>query len=550
MISSFPRRDLLFAPLDKSMALIPGSFCEIVLQPFSDVQITSYLRKFTFFNLLEKAEEAKQQMSQSAGSKSWEVAKQYEEVIDSKGLREPSRNPLNLFLLVNILPDLIRQEKHDYLSQPEQGYIDYARNNKENKARINGIFEGKELNIIRSNQSEKWTRYQLYECFVNQSINQTVEASVAGRIHENEKDNAKADFLFQKISQQLQHIAIRLNYSTASQTSLELHSPELTFCPLLKFDSSGFENQIVFSHRTFQEFCVASSILQEIVEESNENNSYDPKRVFILNQFFLNNDPASIHVFQLLVDAVVNRTIPAATIIKLIKKSSTQQILDSQDLQSKEQSLIPPEIEARRTSLCHHHPYSVAAANAITILNAAGQDFIMVDLNKVCIAGADLRCGIFESTNFASADLQGVNFSGALLDYTDFSKANLKGVRFGVSSEIILDIESSFIIVQSPDGLRMVIVASGELKVFEKQVGSYREIRKLTGHCGYVTSCSFSSDGKLIISGGQDGTVRSHLGCPKRRMHKNTIEATPAMWLAASPVRMLVRSSRSEMMEL
>jgi len=74
---------------------------------------------------------------------------------------------------------------------------------------------------------------------------------------------------------------------------------------------------------------------------------------------------------------------------------------------------------------------SVAAANAITILNRAGISFCNRDFSQIQIPGADLSESLCGRTHFESANLKGVNFQRAYLAQAHFEGANLEGVQFG-----------------------------------------------------------------------------------------------------------------------
>lgn len=51
LISDISRKELLFGPLDNSTKTpIPDSFLEFVFQPFTDIQISSDLKKYDFVN--------------------------------------------------------------------------------------------------------------------------------------------------------------------------------------------------------------------------------------------------------------------------------------------------------------------------------------------------------------------------------------------------------------------------------------------------------------------------------------------------------------------
>ncbi|MCD6056434.1 MAG: Myosin heavy-chain kinase, partial [Gammaproteobacteria bacterium] len=74
---------------------------------------------------------------------------------------------------------------------------------------------------------------------------------------------------------------------------------------------------------------------------------------------------------------------------------------------------------------------SIAAANAITILNYAGVDFSGRDLSEVQIPGADLTSGIFYGTNLSGANLANVILRQTYLSYADFRGSNLSNIEFG-----------------------------------------------------------------------------------------------------------------------
>ena len=153
--------------------------------------------------------------------------------------------------------------------------------------------------------------------------------------------------------------------------------------------------------------------------------------------------------------------------------------------------------------------FSIAAANAITILNIIGYDFSKMDFQGVSIAGAELSKGRFEETNFTSANLQGVNFTNAWLKNATFEEADMNRVHFGVTPKLELDREA-FCIAYSPDGNSLIIGALSEIIICdlkEEQSHFFTEVRRLKGHTGLIKSCSFSKNGKHMITGGEDGTI-------------------------------------------
>ncbi len=73
---------------------------------------------------------------------------------------------------------------------------------------------------------------------------------------------------------------------------------------------------------------------------------------------------------------------------------------------------------------------ATASSNAITILNAAREDFTDKKFIGVRIPKANLTGALCSYTNFSYADCRGVNFSGACLQNANLSNAYLSGVNF------------------------------------------------------------------------------------------------------------------------
>ncbi|CAL6041893.1 Pentapeptide_repeats-containing protein [Hexamita inflata] len=76
---------------------------------------------------------------------------------------------------------------------------------------------------------------------------------------------------------------------------------------------------------------------------------------------------------------------------------------------------------------------SIAAANAITILNVANESFRNMNLCRVKIPGANLSLAMMEGADFTEADLSNVDFQSAWLENAIFNKSNMKNVLLNQS---------------------------------------------------------------------------------------------------------------------
>ncbi|KAK3810065.1 MAG: WD40-repeat-containing domain protein [Benniella sp.] len=149
--------------------------------------------------------------------------------------------------------------------------------------------------------------------------------------------------------------------------------------------------------------------------------------------------------------------------------------------------------------------WRTAAANAITILVRAGEQFIETDLKGIQIPGADLSYGVFDSVQLQDADLRKVNLQGTWLRQTDLSKAQMSGAQFG---EIPFLIEETYArsCAYSPDGCLFAVgLENGDISVYS--TSSWKKTQTWSKHSNTVESVVFSPDGSQLASASQDSTV-------------------------------------------
>ena len=513
-------RDAIFGPLGESTEKVsPNLLLKFVLEPFNDNQISSYLKLYTVSNLRQNIE--KDQNDHPEFSESWKLMRKYETLIDSYGARELARTPLNLFILVQTL-QLPYQKNEQEKRNPDGSHM--------RPQKIKSESNIEEQRSHKNDQKIKQlTTYQLYDRFANQLIDRTIEKILLS-LSQNEKYQEGPDFLKQKLKVQLQNLALQFsNYSQRTDEEEKLQKEQelsdnhslLVHCPLLKFDKIVVGKPMAFLHSSFKDYFVVTKIVDEIKNHYNET-AYCSDDM-LLNQKLLTNDSRSLPILRFLIDAVTSEIISAVAMLQFIQKSRSSDAISQKKLHNQgketdvrplnslkeirveeEIGLNPREIEFQsKSNKCHH--FSIAAANAITILNASGHDFSKMNFSEIQIPGANLSHGIFEGTNFTGADLRGVDFTDAWLKDTKFVEANMERVQFGALLDLKLDKEV-YSIAYSPDGNYMVVGTRGDLIVFKEPF--LKKFKVFKGHIGDINSCSFSTDGKCILSGGEDGTIR------------------------------------------
>ena len=153
-----------------------------------------------------------------------------------------------------------------------------------------------------------------------------------------------------------------------------------------------------------------------------------------------------------------------------------------------------------------------AAANAMTLLVAAGVPFTGIDLHGICVAapgdngwrGSALTGGSFDQTNFTGADLRGADFAKAWLRRAHFDGAQLEGVFFGPGLGHTGPVQD---VAFSPDGATLASASyDNTVKLWNLQTGAL--LRMLEGHSHYVYSVAFSPDGATLASASYDNTVK------------------------------------------
>lgn len=146
--------------------------------------------------------------------------------------------------------------------------------------------------------------------------------------------------------------------------------------------------------------------------------------------------------------------------------------------------------------------FAIAAANAMTILNAARCSFSGMDFSGARIRGAILIGAICHKTIFAKADVRDVIFRNAILDESDFTDSLIDGISFGeqkISLQNFSDrswaggVETYFTAI-SPDGNKIGGISVNRMIIWEIKSGQVIYQEKSQGE-----KFTFSKDGKKVI---------------------------------------------------
>jgi WD40 repeat protein len=164
--------------------------------------------------------------------------------------------------------------------------------------------------------------------------------------------------------------------------------------------------------------------------------------------------------------------------------------------------------------------YSNCSANSATLLVQLKEEFSSIDLSHTYLRGANLSGGVFESTNFVSADCHGVNFNNAQLNNANFSNALLTDSLWSLCPIFKLKGSVKAISSMNVSAIQVVTVDGSNTYLWDGATGE--QLASLEGSTGSALCLSFSPDGVQLACGYEDGTIR--LWDVAGRRHEATLE--------------------------
>eukprot|EP00741_Cyanophora_paradoxa_P017560 tig00020999_g16962.t1 len=336
-------------------------------------------------------------------------------------------------------------------------------------------------------------------------------------------------------------------------------------CPLRRWRARG-RLVFAFSHPSFQDFFASEAFLQSLVPDGNprpEGTGAEERGADISARLWRGGSP----LVRFLADAIQTEGRPgvASSLFALVTASR----------------------EAGGSA--------VAAANAATVLAAAGVSLAGRALRGVRIAGACLRRLEAAGADLQGADLTGCDLTGANLAGADIRGAKLEDIAYGIAAPFqvacpahalsasangrrlaatcrdrrirvlhgITGAELAAVcgpesglkafgpVALSSDGLRLasaVVAADGSVsaRIWDAQTGADVAVldRDPTGTEGPAACIALSEDGSRVVVGASDGGVRLHGGRTGRLLRRlaGHAKAVTAVSLSANGNRALSAS--------
>ena len=140
-----------------------------------------------------------------------------------------------------------------------------------------------------------------------------------------------------------------------------------------------------------------------------------------------------------------------------------------------------------------------AAANSITVLIAANVSFANMNLSQIQICGANIRDGCFNGCNFTEANLSGVSLENCKLNNALFNRTNMKDISLGIYPDINTGCSPVLSLCCSPNEEGEILVGCGDHSI--KLYSSKGELIKIFEGPKLVNNIAISPDGKCILSG-------------------------------------------------
>ena len=596
---SFPhgiKKEYLFGRIEDNSkrSLVPGTFLEYSIQPFSDRDIASFLKKYITMKFPVNLGESGQHGFHSQIRNSWDLVKEIEKIISFYNLKELAKIPNLLAMAVDVVIDMVgkgrlsireslpenveegkdqtvlKSEKADRLtseinfdseslnesdedsdsssnsshtfgveynylgpelgedeiylfSDPSESSRSSKNSDEEKEDEYSSSFDSEieeqkenrsieNLDTIDQGQHEhkkeeavneiKWNYRSLCHSYIDLLLREKVNPHGVDSTEKSEI-NMKTDEI-EKLLQSVGKCALSLDgYLLEEPENAEEKKKTIEMLLetslLRKIECTEAHTDLEFSSNLLRDYLIAKVIEQEIIKFSHDEILAD-SQFMLLNQKFLKKQTV---ILRFLRESIEDKIIAVDDLLKLfdaLRQKFHPKKCQAQDSYSLQQD-----------GLFNKHNsefYTIAAENIVVLLSAIEYGFSGVDLSYIQLPHLDLRQRTFNGANFRYANLEGADFTDGQLKNADFSYANLQGTQFG--AQMNLSIKDRVLCMKfSSDGKKLAVCAETDILIFEMDEQSrFSEAQRLRGHIIEVMTCSFSLDGRKLISADNDGQVR------------------------------------------
>ncbi|KAF9990682.1 hypothetical protein BGZ75_000500 [Mortierella antarctica] len=408
-----------FQPGDRNQSSGPSRFQEAVVMPFNKDQIEEYIKSYVE---LEKP--------------LWSVGNYSSVLAKIPSLRELVKNPFLLKLALDVLPRLVEPEQKNLADAPVTRVALYDEFVEQWLERGKKRPVGKDM----SPQEKKAFEGLSDEGFALHGI--SFLKRLAADVYDKQGGNPV-----------IEYSRIEVEGSWKDQYFSRDDDIQLLrdACPLTR---SG--NQYRFVHRSILEYGVARAVFEP------RNKGTDEEKIKTSTDSNRRSSVSSAYSFEnkdTLPDNIAPIELGPNPNSPLFRRSFVGEpsVLQFLEERAQQDSAFKKQLLDYVYASKDDKKWRIAAANAITILVRAGEQFNCVDLQGIQIPGADLSFGVFDSVQLQGADLRKVKMSNVWLNKANLSGAKMSGVEFGELPYLQEDGVVSRC-VYSPDGYTLIIV--------------------------------------------------------------------------------------------
>ncbi|ETO29645.1 WD-40 repeat-containing protein [Reticulomyxa filosa] len=491
----------------------------IYLWPFSKEQMNGYIDKFVRMN---KANKMNQYLD-------W-TAQQYEETLNNyASLHKMMEEPFLLRMILTVLPSLMKQHlvgtklsKSQVYEAFNELWIDTHVKNISNK-----------LSELRIRTNPKKIKLSFQQYCQDLGFEMFLQGNQVATENDDSMQNSDSKILSKLDSNMEIDEKIELKKD-------ELDTPAVTIQDVwekyFKADNVAKyvlrrigNNKYQFLHKSCQEFYAAQKIIFDIL-------SWKPTIADIDNQKL--QQQFGVHAHHFLINhKLLNEEMG---IIQFI----AERIYNINPIYANLKSRLFRIIESSKS----HSNVSIAAANAITILNSANVNMHNQNWDSIKIPYAILNHAFLEGTNLSNAHLDNVHFAHACLNKANFTSASMNGIYFGEYAYLKGHSNSVLGVKFSPDGSKIlsysldktiriwdtssrkqlhllqntnlpravyfspdgskIVSYSESTTIYLWDVLSGQQLQTWEGHSNSITDVQFSSNGSKVVSSSLDGTIR------------------------------------------